>query len=86
MNQTALAQQLAGVRRLGILGGCFDPIHEAHLNLARKALSEFALDAVLILPLGMLPTRGYTPGRRSVTIWWSSHAMGRRAFFPAGLR
>lgn len=40
------------VERLGVLGGTFDPIHEAHLAVARAAKSELALDAVLFVPAG----------------------------------
>lgn len=38
--------------RLGVLGGTFDPIHEAHLAVARAAQAELALDAVLFVPAG----------------------------------
>jgi len=36
--------------RLAIFGGTFDPIHNAHLSLARLALRQFALDRVLFVP------------------------------------
>lgn len=36
--------------RIGILGGTFDPIHNAHLMIAEKAISEFNLNKVLIMP------------------------------------
>lgn len=39
-------------RRIGLLGGSFDPIHEAHLALARCARAELDLDAVWLLPAG----------------------------------
>lgn len=83
MNQTALAQQLAGVRRLGILGGCFDPIHEAHLNLARKALSEFALDAVLILPLGDAPHKRVYAGQEERYHMVELACHGEKGLFPS---
>ncbi|MCK9509736.1 MAG: nicotinate (nicotinamide) nucleotide adenylyltransferase [Pigmentiphaga sp.] len=37
-------------RRLGLLGGSFDPVHHAHLELARAAHQQLALDQVLWLP------------------------------------
>jgi nicotinate-nucleotide adenylyltransferase len=37
---------------LGILGGTFDPVHNAHLAMARAALRELRLDRVLWLPTG----------------------------------
>ncbi len=36
--------------RLAIFGGTFDPIHNAHLAIARAALSHFRLDRVLFVP------------------------------------
>ncbi|MGC8808025.1 MAG: nicotinate-nucleotide adenylyltransferase [Thiomonas sp.] len=38
--------------RIGLLGGSFDPIHNAHLELARSACIELALDAVWFIPAG----------------------------------
>jgi len=37
---------------VGILGGTFDPIHNAHLRLAEEALARFALERVLLVPAG----------------------------------
>ena len=39
-------------RRVGLLGGTFDPVHRAHLALARAALDNLALDQVLWIPTG----------------------------------
>src|SRR5205823_2938231 len=41
--------------RLAILGGTFDPIHEAHLALAREAVRQFGLDQVLFVPASHPP-------------------------------
>lgn len=38
------------IRSLGILGGTFDPVHKAHIDLARKAMNNFGLDSVLFIP------------------------------------
>ena len=40
------------VKKIGILGGTFDPIHIGHLILAQTALSEYELDEILFLPSG----------------------------------
>ncbi len=40
------------VGRLGVLGGTFDPIHDAHLAVARAAKVELGLGAVLFVPAG----------------------------------
>jgi nicotinate-nucleotide adenylyltransferase len=37
---------------LGILGGTFDPIHRAHLHLARAALTRLQLGEILWIPAG----------------------------------
>ena len=41
--------------RIAIFGGTFDPIHEAHLAIARVAADRFRLDRVLIIPAGRPP-------------------------------
>lgn len=40
-------------RRLGIMGGTFDPIHYGHLLAAEAARWRFTLDEVLFIPTGM---------------------------------
>lgn len=39
-------------RRIGLYGGSFDPVHRAHLALARCALDELALDELRWVPAG----------------------------------
>jgi nicotinate-nucleotide adenylyltransferase len=39
-------------RRLGVMGGTFDPIHYGHLVTAEGALHQFQLDGVVFLPTG----------------------------------
>ena len=41
--------------RTGIFGGTFDPIHSAHLVVAREAAEAFALDRILFIPAGNPP-------------------------------
>ena len=43
------------MRRIGIMGGSFNPIHCGHLNLARAALLSGVVDHVLFLPSGNPP-------------------------------
>jgi nicotinate-nucleotide adenylyltransferase len=38
--------------RVGLLGGTFDPIHNAHLAMARAALEQLKLDRILFIPTG----------------------------------
>lgn len=50
-------------RRIGLLGGSFDPIHRAHLALAEAAREAFALDEVRLMPCAQqaLKSRRATP-------------------------
>jgi nicotinate-nucleotide adenylyltransferase len=41
--------------RIAIFGGTFDPIHRAHLAVARSAADRFALDHVLFVPAAHPP-------------------------------
>jgi nicotinate-nucleotide adenylyltransferase len=53
---------MAGIiRRLGILGGTFDPIHHGHLVAAQEAHQQLGLDQVLLLPAGSPPHKPHRP-------------------------
>src|ERR1700681_1408415 len=41
--------------RTGIFGGTFDPIHSAHLEMARRAADQFRLDRGRFIPAGNPP-------------------------------
>ena len=40
------------MKRVGVFGGSFDPVHNAHLALAHVALEQLALDEVRWIPAG----------------------------------
>ena len=63
--------ELRGRRRLGVLGGTFDPIHQAHLAMARAARAAQALDLVLFVPAGdpwRKRGRAVTPARHRLAM------------------
>lgn len=44
-------------RKIGILGGSFDPVHNGHLAIARAAYTDFDLDEVWFIPAGHSPNK-----------------------------
>ena len=50
-----------GVRRLGVIGGSFDPIHIAHLIMADTVREVLGLDRVLFMPAGEQPLKRGKP-------------------------
>lgn len=60
--------------RIGIFGGTFDPVHNAHLRMAQEAAAECRLERVLIVPACNPPHRkngtyaGYEDRYRMVEI------------------
>lgn len=47
-------------KRIGIIGGSFDPIHLGHLIIAQDACEQFDLDLVLFLPAFQAPLKAKT--------------------------
>ena len=46
-------------RRLGVMGGTFDPIHHGHLVAASEVQSVFGLDEVIFVPTGQPWQKGH---------------------------
>jgi nicotinate-nucleotide adenylyltransferase len=44
-------------RRIGILGGTFDPVHIGHLDVARAAVGALALERLIVVPSSTPPHR-----------------------------
>lgn len=45
------------MKRYGIIGGTFDPIHNAHLYIAYEAKKQLALDNIVFIPTGIQPLK-----------------------------
>ena len=44
--------------RIGLYGGCFNPVHAGHMAAARGACDALALDHLLFIPSGHPPLKG----------------------------
>jgi nicotinate-nucleotide adenylyltransferase len=45
------------IKRLGVFGGTFDPVHIGHLIVAEEARAQLALDRVLFIPARVSPLK-----------------------------
>ncbi|MCM8764272.1 MAG: nicotinate-nucleotide adenylyltransferase [Candidatus Omnitrophica bacterium] len=44
--------------KIGVFGGCFDPVHTGHLIVAEMAKEQFHLEKVIFVPAKIPPHRG----------------------------
>lgn len=52
-------------KKIGIMGGTFDPIHNGHLEMARFALEQEHLDKILFIPTGKSYMKESTTNRNT---------------------
>lgn len=58
MSGSVRIEKLYG-RRIGVLGGTFDPVHNGHLAVARYVLDVLHLDSILFIPSARPPHKGH---------------------------
>lgn len=49
------------MRKIGILGGSFDPIHNGHIAIAQDSILQIGLDMVFFMPTAQSPLKGHHP-------------------------
>ena len=49
------------LKKIAIYGGTFDPVHHAHLILAREAIEALDLDKVILVPAAISPLKKAAP-------------------------
>ena len=52
---------VGGLKKIAIYGGTFDPVHHAHLILAREAIETLGLDKVILVPAAISPLKKAAP-------------------------
>ncbi len=49
--------------KIGIFGGSFDPVHNGHVGIAKKALEELGLDRLAVVPAAVSPFKADEAGQ-----------------------
>jgi nicotinate-nucleotide adenylyltransferase len=52
---------LGDLKKIAIYGGTFDPVHHAHLILAREAIETLGLEKVILVPAAISPLKKAAP-------------------------
>lgn len=72
--------------RIGLMGGSFNPIHFAHVQMARMAMREAALDKVLFIPTGNPPHKREGLAPAAQRMWMVRMALAREtALIPSDI-
>lgn len=77
-----------GRKKIGIMGGTFDPIHIGHLVIAENARQQLDLEKVLFLPAGNPPHKKEREGRAtdSQRVEMVRRAIQENRYFELSLR
>src|SRR4051812_12255938 len=68
--------------KIGIYGGTFDPIHHAHLILAREAMEKLELDRLIFVPAAVSPHKlNSAPTEANARVEMIKAAIEREAYF-----
>ncbi len=74
------------LKRIGILGGTFDPIHNGHLGLARETMQLFDLQKILFIPVNRSPHKvHYQPTSSKHRVAMLELALEQETTFPVDL-
>ncbi len=49
---------ISELRRVGLFGGTFNPVHIGHLRIAEEIREHFSLDSIIFIPTGIPPHKG----------------------------
>ena len=49
------------MKRIGIFGGTFNPVHIEHVALAKSAIIELGLDKLIVMPTFLSPHKENSP-------------------------
>lgn len=67
--------------KIGILGGTFDPPHNAHLEIAQLCMQKFNLDKIMFLPLGDAPHKKDVTSKKIRLEMLKAAIEGKESFF-----
>jgi nicotinate-nucleotide adenylyltransferase len=56
-----LAVKRCALKKIAIYGGTFDPVHHAHLILAREAIETLGLEKIILVPAAISPLKKTAP-------------------------
>jgi nicotinate-nucleotide adenylyltransferase len=59
--KASLAFKRWALKKIAIYGGTFDPVHHAHLILAREAIEALSLEKVILVPAAISPLKKSAP-------------------------